>query len=134
MKDVKISNAIKYIGVDDKDIDLFESQYVVPNGMAYNSYLILDEKTVIMDTVDKRKSKEWLDNIDKNLNNIIPDYLVISHLEPDHSANILKLVEKFPNIKLIGNSKTFALLPQFFEINDLDERKIVVEEAQEIKI
>ena len=134
MKDVKISNAIKYIGVDDKDIDLFESQYVVPNGMAYNSYLILDEKTVIMDTVDKRKSKEWLDNIDKNLNNIIPDYLVISHLEPDHSANILKLVEKFPNIKLIGNSKTFALLPQFFDIPNLEERKIVVEEGQEINL
>ena len=134
MKDIEISNSIKYIGVDDKDIDLFESQYIVPNGISYNSYLIEDEKTVLMDTVDKRKTKEWLENLDKALNGKELDYLVISHLEPDHSANIAKIIEKFPNVKLIGNSKTFELLPQFFEINDLDERKIVVAEAEEINI
>ena len=131
---VTISEAVKYIGCDDKTIDLFESQYIVPNGISYNSYLIEDEKTVLMDTVDKRKTKEWLENLDKALNGKELDYLVISHLEPDHSANIAKIIEKFPNVKLIGNSKTFELLPQFFEINDLDERKIVVAEAEEINI
>ena len=134
MEDIEISNDIKYIGVDDKDIDLFESQYIVPNGISYNSYLIEDEKMVLMDTVDKRKSEEWLENLDKALNGRELDYLVISHLEPDHSANIAKVIEIFPKVKLIGNSKTFDLLPQFFEINDLDERKIVVSEAEEINI
>ena len=134
MKDIEISEAIKYIGVDDKDIDLFESQYVVPNGISYNSYLIEDEKIVVMDTVDKRKSEEWLENLEKALDGKEPDYLVISHLEPDHSANIARLIKKYPNIKLIGNAKTFAFLPQFFEINDLEERKIVVGEADEISI
>ena len=134
MSSKEITKAIKYIGVDDKDIDLFESQYIVPNGISYNSYLIEDEKIVVMDTVDKRKSDEWLENLDKELNGRVPDYLVISHLEPDHSANIARLIEKFPNIKLIGNAKTFAFLPQFFEITDLDERKIVVGETEEINI
>ena len=134
MKDIEISNSIKYIGVDDKDIDLFESQYIVPNGISYNSYLIEDEKTVLMDTVDKRKSKEWLENLDKELAGRELDYLVISHLEPDHSANIAKVIEKFPKVKLIGNAKTFELLPQFFEISDLEDRKIVVSEAEEINI
>lgn len=134
MRDIEISDSIKYIGTDDKDLDLFESQYIVPNGMAYNSYLILDEKIVVMDTVDKRKGKEWLENLEKELAGKTPDYLVISHMEPDHSANIAKLIEKYPNIKLIGNDKTFAMLPQFFEIADLDERKIVVGEAEEFNI
>ena len=134
MKDTEISNDIKYIGVDDKDIDLFESQYIVPNGISYNSYLIEDEKIVVMDTVDKRKTEEWLKNLEIALNGKIPDYLVISHLEPDHSANIAKLIEKYPSIKLIGNAKTFEMLPQFFEINDLEERKIVVSEAEEFNI
>ena len=134
MNNKEITKTIKYIGVDDKDIDLFESQYVVPNGISYNSYLIEDKKIVVMDTVDKRKSNEWLENLDKELNGKTPDYLVISHLEPDHSANIARLIEKFPNIKLIGNAKTFAFLPQFFEIADLDERKIVVGETEEINI
>lgn len=134
MKDIIISDSIKYIGTDDKDLDLFESQYIVPNGMAYNSYLILDEKIVVMDTVDKRKGAEWLENLERELAGKTPDYLVISHMEPDHSANIAKLIEKYPSIKLIGNDKTFAMLPQFFEINDLDERKIVVSEAEEFNI
>ena len=133
-KDIIISEEIKYIGVDDKDIDLFEGQYVVPNGISYNSYLIKDEKTVIMDTVDRRKSKEWLENLLKELNGKEPDYLVVSHMEPDHSYNIGILAERYPNMKIIGNDKTFEFMKQFFEIYNLEERKIVVKEAEEINI
>ena len=125
---------IYFIGADDKDIDLFESQYVVPNGISYNSYLIKDEKNVVMDTIDKRKTNEWLENLDKALNGETVDYLVVSHLEPDHAYNIGALAEKFPDMKIIGNAKTFAFLPQFFDIKNLDERKIVVEEGKEINI
>ena len=134
MKDITISDDIIYIGADDKDIDLFESQYVVPNGISYNSYLIKDEKNVVMDTIDKRKTNEWLENLDKALNGETVDYLVVSHLEPDHAYNIGALAEKFPDMKIIGNAKTFAFLPQFFDIKNLDERKIVVEEGKEINI
>ena len=134
MKDVTISNDIIYIGADDKDIDLFEGQYIVPNGISYNSYLIKDEKTVVMDTVDKRKSEEWINNLEEALKGTKPDYLVISHLEPDHSYNIGVLAEKYPEMKLVGNAKTFAFLPQFFNIENLDERKVVVEEGTEINI
>lgn len=134
MKDVTISNDIVYIGVDDKDIDLFEGQYIVPNGISYNSYIIKDEKTVVMDTVDGRKSDEWFKNLEGALNGENPDYLVISHLEPDHSYNIGKLAEKYPEMKLIGNNKTFAFLPQFFNIENLEERKVVVEEGTELNI
>lgn len=134
MKDVTISNDIVYIGVDDKDIDLFEGQYIVPNGISYNSYIIKDEKTVVMDTVDGRKSDEWFKNLERALNGENPDYLVISHLEPDHSYNIGKLAEKYPEMKLIGNNKTFAFLPQFFNIENLEERKVVVEEGTELNI
>ncbi len=129
MKDIIISNDVKYIGADDKDLDLFENQYVVPNGISYNSYVILDDKIAIMDTIDKRKTEEWLNNLEKALNGRIPDYLVISHMEPDHSDNIKNLVDKYPNIKLVGNNKTFAFLPQFFNICDLDSRKIEVKEG-----
>lgn len=101
MKDVSISKDIIYIGADDKTIDLFESQYIVPNGISYNSYLIRDEKTVIMDTIDKRKTDEWLDNLEKNLEGKSPDYLVISHMEPDHAYNIEFIAKKYPNMKLI---------------------------------
>lgn len=134
MKDVTISNDIIYIGADDKDINLFEGQYIVPNGISYNSYLIKDEKTVVMDTVDKRKSEEWINNLEEALKGTKPDYLVISHLEPDHSYNIGILAEKYPEMKLVGNAKTFAFLPQFFNIENLDERKVVVEEGTEINI
>ena len=132
--DTVISENIKYIGVDDKDIDLFESQYVVPNGISYNSYLIKDEKTVVMDTVDKRKSREWFDNLEKELEGKEPDYLVVSHMEPDHSSNIEALAKKYPNMKIIGNSKTFEFIGQFFEIPNLEERKVVVKEAEEINL
>lgn len=129
MRDNNISNDIIYIGTDDKDIELFENQYDVPNGISYNSYIIIDKKIAIMDTIDKRKTSQWLKNLEKVLNGRNPDYLVISHLEPDHAYNIDTLIKKYPNIKLVGNSKTFTFLPQFFEIQDLDSRKIEVKEG-----
>lgn len=131
--EIKISDSIKYIGVDDKDIDLFESQYVVPNGISYNSYVILDEKVVVMDTVDKRKTDEWLANLEKALDGRIPDYLVISHLEPDHASNIGLLTEKYPQMKLVGNQKTFAFLPQFFDL-DVTDRTVTVAEGDTLDI
>ena len=134
MKDVKISNDIIYIGADDKDIDLFENQYKVPNGISYNSYVIMDEKIAIMETIDRRKTDEWLENLEKALNGREPDYLIISHLEPDHAYNIGTVIEKYPNIKLVGNSKTFAFLPQFFDIKDLEERKVEVKEGDTLEL
>lgn len=134
MKDINISKDIIYIGEDDKDIDLFESQYIVPNGISYNSYLIKDEKIAIMDTIDKSKTQEWLENLEKSLDGSIPDYLVISHLEPDHAYNIEHVAKKYPDMKLIGNSKTFAFLPQFFDIPNLEERVITVKEGDEISL
>ena len=95
---IKVTDSIKYIGVDDKDIDLFESQYIVPNGISYNSYVILDDKIAIMDTVDARKTDEWLKNLEAELCGKAPDYLVISHLEPDHAANIKLVAEKYPSV------------------------------------
>jgi len=129
MKDVTISKDIIYIGADDKDIDLFENQYIVPNGVSYNSYVIIDEKIAIMETIDERKTDEWLNNLEKALNGRQPDYLVVSHLEPDHAYNIGIIVEKYPDIKLVGNGKTFAFLPQFFNIENLDIRKVEVKEG-----
>lgn len=123
----KVTESIKYIGVDDKDIDLFESQYIVPNGISYNSYVILDEKIAVMDTVDARKTDEWFANLEKELGGRTPDYLVISHLEPDHAANIQKFAEKYPSVTLVGNAKTFAMLPQFFDIDEAVEKLTVKE-------
>ena len=133
MKDTFITNSIFYIGANDKDIRLFEAQYEVPNGMSYNSYLIKDEKNVVLDTVDKRVTNTWLENLEKALDGEKVDYLVISHLEPDHAYNIGLLAEKYPNMKIIGNSITFKMLPNFFDI-DLTERKIVVKEGDTINI
>ena len=107
MSKVTISDAIRYVGVDDKDIDLFESQYIVPNGVSYNSYVILDEKIAVMDTVDARKTEEWLSNLETELAGRTPDYLVISHLEPDHSGSIQAVTEKYPEMKLVSNVKVF---------------------------
>ncbi len=134
MKDVTISDDIIYIGADDKDIGLFESQYIVPNGISYNSYVIKDEKIVVMDTIDERKTNEWLENLENALEGKIPDYLVVSHLEPDHAYNVELLSNKYPNMKIIGNAKTFAFMPQFFNITNLDDRKILVNEGDEISI
>ena len=131
--EVKISDSIKYIGVDDKDIDLFESQYIVENGIAYNSYLILDEKIAVMDTVDKRKTDEWYKNLETALDGKTPDYLVISHLEPDHASNIRTLAEKYPEMKLVGNVKTFNMLPQFFDF-DIEGRTVTVKEGDTLDL
>ena len=133
MKDTTITDNIFYIGADDKDIRLFESQYEVPNGMAYNSYLIKDEKNVVLDTVDRKVTNAWLENLEKALEGETIDYLVVSHLEPDHAYNIGLLVEKYPAMKIIGNAITFNMLPNFFDI-DLTDRKVVVKEGDTIKI
>ncbi len=133
MKDVIISEAVKYIGVDDHEIDLFESQYIVPNGVSYNSYIIIDEKIAVMDTVDKRKTQEWLANLEETLGERIPDYLVVSHLEPDHASNIQIFLEKYPAAKIVGNAKTFGMLPQFFDI-DVSDRKVEVKEGDELSL
>lgn len=134
MKDVKISDSIKYIGVDDKTIDLFESQYVVPNGISYNSYLIKDEKNVVMDTVDKRATDEWVKNLSDALEGEKVDYLVVSHMEPDHAYNIELLSKKYPEMKIVGNDKTFAYMKQFFSIDNLEERKIIVKEGDTLNV
>ena len=128
-----ISESIKYVGVDDKDIDLLESQYVVPDGVSYNSYIIFDEKITIMDTVDARATDEWVKNIEEALDGKEPSYLVISHLEPDHAANIGLIAHKYPNMQLIGNAKTFQMLPQFFD-EDFADRQVVVKEGDEISL
>ncbi|WP_440447640.1 FprA family A-type flavoprotein [Ruminococcus sp.] len=130
---INISDAIKYIGVDDKDIDLFESQYIVPNGISYNSYVILDEKICVLDTVDKRKTDEWFANLENVLDGKAPDYLVINHLEPDHASNIKALADKYPDMKLVGNAKTFNMLPQFFDI-DLTDRTVTVKEGDTLNL
>ncbi len=130
---IKVTDSIKYIGVDDKDIDLFESQYIVPNGISYNSYVILDDKIAIMDTVDARKTDEWLKNLEAKLCGKAPDYLVISHLEPDHAANIKLVAEKYPSVTLVGNAKTFAMLPQFFDI-DASVAKLTVKEGDTLSL
>ena len=134
MTDTFISDSIKYIGADDTTLDLFESQYKVPNGMAYNSYIILDEKVAVMDTIDKRKSEEWFNNLNATLNGRDVDYIVISHLEPDHAANIKALADKYPDAKLVLSTKAKAMLPQFFNIDNLDERCQVVAENDELSL
>ena len=133
MNHIEISDAIRYIGVDDTDIDLFESQYIVPNGVSYNSYVIQDEKTAILDTVDPRATDTWFANLAEVLKDKLPDYLVISHLEPDHAGNIQRLAEKYPEMKLVGNAKTFSMLPQFFDM-DLTQRCITVKEGDTLNL
>ena len=128
-----VTDDIRYAGVDDTTLDLFESQYPVPYGVSYNSYVILDEKTAIMDTVDARATEGWLKNISEILGDREPDYLVISHLEPDHAANIGRLAEMYPKMQLVGNAKTFSMLPQFFEM-DLTDRTVVVKEGDELSL
>ena len=130
---VTISDAVKYIGVDDKTIDLFESQYVVPEGVSYNSYLILDEKVALMDTVDVRGMKEWEKNLTETLAGRKVDYLVIQHLEPDHAGSIGRLLELYPDVTLVGNAKTFAMLPQFFDI-DPNVKKLTVAEGDTLSL
>ena len=129
---MKITDSVKYVGVNDHDVDLFEGQYDVPNGMAYNSYVILDEKTVVMDTVDINFKDEWLDNIDRELNGKAPDYLVVSHMEPDHSANIRNFLDKYPGTTVVGNAQTFNMMGQFFDLPS-DMKKLIVKNGDTLE-
>lgn len=131
---VTISDAIRYIGVDDTTIDLFESQYDVPEGVSYNSYLILDDKVALMDTVDMRGVEEWEKNLMDTLAGRKVDYLIVSHLEPDHAGSIARLVELFPGVTLVGNAKTFSMMPQFFEGAVDACEKLVVKEGDELSL
>ena len=124
-----ITETIKYIGVDDTDIDLFESQYVVPNGVSYNSYVIFDEKVAIMDTVDPRKGAEWIENLQTALDGRKPDYLVVQHLEPDHAGNIAKVMALYPDMQVVASDKAIKMLPQFFYDTQFEGRVIGVKEG-----
>ena len=130
---MEIAKDTFYIGVDDHDIDLFEGQYIVPNGISYNSYVIMDEKIAVMDTVDMRGEDEWFSKLSEVLGGRKPDYLVVSHMEPDHSGSILRLVKEFPDVTLVGNAKTFTFMSQFFNI-DLTDKKLVVKEEDTLKL
>ena len=130
---MKITSSIKYVGVNDHSIDLFEGQYVVPNGMAYNSYVILDEKTAVVDTVDARFSHEWLDNVDKALGGKAPDYLIVQHMEPDHSANIDKFMKNYPETKIVSSKKAFAMMLNFFG-TDYADRAVTVGEGSTLEL
>lgn len=129
----KISENVYYIGVDDHDIDLFESQYTVPNGISYNSYVIMDEKIAVMDTADGRVSAQWMDNLTEALAGKTPDYLIVHHMEPDHSANIQALAERYPSMQIVGNVKTFSLMKQFFG-EDFSDRRLVVKEGDTLDL
>ena len=130
---MKIRDTIKYLGVNDRTIDLFEGQYVVPNGMSYNSYAVIDKKIAVMDTVDARFTHEWLDNIEKELSGKAPDYLIVSHMEPDHSANIVNFTKAYPDAKIVSSAKAFAMMQSFFGV-DFSDRKIVVGEGDTLSL
>ena len=130
---MKITNDVKYIGVNDHKIDLFEGQYIVPNGMAYNSYVILDEKIAVMDTVDQKFGGEWLDNLSSALDGRLPDYLIVQHMEPDHSANIAVFMEKYPNAVIVSSDKAFVMVNQFFG-TDYADRRIIVKEGDTLTL
>ncbi len=130
---MEISKNIKYVGVNDKEIDLFEGQYDVPNGMAYNSYVIVDEKIAVMDSVDERFKNEWLDNVVAVLNGREPDYLVVQHMEPDHSGSLMHFAQKFPNAKIVASAKAFVMMKNFFG-TDFAERQVVVSEGSSLEL
>lgn len=132
--DVTVSDSIKYIGVNDYDLDLFEGQYIIPNGVAYNSYVILDDKITIMDTVDRRACGEWLNNLKEILGEKTPDYLVVQHMEPDHAASINILADLYPDMKIVGNQKTFGMINQFFDLDLGDGRKVIVSEGDKLEL
>lgn len=132
-KDTFVTDSVVYIGVDDKTIDLFESQYEVPEGISYNSYVILDEKVAVMDTVDKRATEVWLDNLEKALDGRKPDYLVVSHMEPDHAANLALIAEKYPEMTVVMNDKAKNMIPQFFDM-DLSARSLIVKEGDKLEL
>ena len=122
---MNVTKNVFYVGVNDKEIDLFEGQYVVPNGMAYNSYVIMDEKIAVMDTVDARFTHEWLDNVQTVLGGKAPDYLIVQHMEPDHSANVMQFMKTFPNAKIVASAKAFPMMQNFFG-TDFADRRITV--------
>ena len=130
---MKITDSIKYVGVNDHEIDLFEGQYVVPLGMAYNSYVIMDEKIAVMDTVDARVTDEWLGNLKEVLGGRKPDYLVVQHMEPDHSANIMNFLAVYPDTTVVGNAKTFTFMGQFFDL-DPAMKKLVVKNGDKLEL
>ena len=129
-----VTSTIKYIGVDDMTIDLFESQYIVPNGISYNSYLVMDEKIAIMDTADKRKDEEWFANLEEGLEGRTPDYLIVQHMEPDHAGNIAVLMEKYPDMKVVASAKAIQMMPQFFEDTCFEGRTIAVKEGDTLSL
>ena len=131
---MKITNDILYVGVNDHQVDLFEGQYVVPNGMAYNSYVIKDEKIAVMDTVDAKFTHEWLDNIEKVLDGAKPDYLIVQHMEPDHAANIHNFMKVYPDTTVVANAKTFCMMENFFRSMNLEGQKLVVESGQSLSL
>ena len=128
-----ISDSVKYIGVDDHKVDLFEGQYVVPNGISYNSYAIMDDKIAIMDTVDANFLDEWLANIEKTLDGKAPDYLVVLHMEPDHSANIFNFSKAYPNAKIVSSALAFEMMKNFFG-TDFADNRIVVDEGSTLNL
>ncbi len=134
MQNKKLTESVYYVGADDKTLDLFEGQYVVPDGISYNSYVIMDEKIAVMDTVDKRVTDEWFKNLNEVLGGKEPDYLVVLHLEPDHAANIGQFLNKYKQAKIVTNPKAFNMISQFFEHLDLDGRKVVVNEGDELSL
>ena len=127
----KVTESIFYVGANDHDLDLFEGQYIIPNGMAYNSYVIVDDKIVVFDTIDKSKTGEWLDNLAEVLGERTPDYLVVQHMEPDHSASINAFAEKYPKTAIVGNKKTFTMIEQFFpELDSVEKVEVKDGETQ----
>ena len=131
---MKITEDIIYVGVNDHEVDLFEGQYIVPNGMAYNSYVIRDEKIAVMDTVDGRFAEEWLANIEKALDGATPDYLIVQHMEPDHAANIQVFAEKYPSAQIVGNAKTFTMMKNFFHGLELDGKTVEVKNGETLNL
>ena len=129
-----VTNDIYYIGVNDHQLDLFEGQYDVPNGMAYNSYVILDEKIAVFDTVDKNFTDQWLANLKEVIGDRTPDYLIVQHMEPDHSANILNFIKAYPGTKIVGNAKTFTMMSNFFDGLDLGDSKLEVKEGDKLSL
>ena len=134
MQNKKLTESVYYVGADDKTLDLFEGQYVIPEGISYNSYVIMDDKIAVMDTVDKRATDEWFQNLEEVLNGKEPDYLVILHMEPDHAVNIEHFLNRYKKAKVVSNPKTFNMIPQFFEHLDLEGRKVVVNEGDELSL
>ncbi|MBQ8724170.1 MAG: MBL fold metallo-hydrolase, partial [Oscillospiraceae bacterium] len=128
-----ITNDIKYIGVNDHETDLFEGQYIIPNGMAYNSYVIIDEKIAVMDTVDQKFTRQWLENLKNALDGRKPDYLIVQHMEPDHSANIVNFVKEYPDAKIAASAPAFVMMKNFFGI-DFADRQIVLKDGDNLSL